>query len=84
MPSSYPQSTAPGQRFAAVTKSDSIDLPEPCRALYIGVTGDVSVLGVNASAPVVFKAVPAGAILPVNAIRVYNTATTATDIVAIS
>lgn len=72
-------STARG--FVAVTKSDTVSIPE-FRALYIGVSGDVSVKAPGAAAGVVFKAVPVGMLL-VQGTQVLSTGTTATDIVAI-
>jgi len=68
----------------AVTKSDSTVLPVTA-ALYVGGTGDVAVKMGRADAPVavVFKAVPAGVILPIAVFMVMSTSTTATDIVAL-
>lgn len=75
-------SSNPAQAAAAVTPSDSVDIPQGrCRALYVGVTGNVSV--VMNGATVVFVAVPAGSILPVVASRVNLTGTTAASIVAL-
>jgi len=71
----------PARDFAAVTTSDTTDLPCPARRLYIGVTGDVtvvSVMGVTAT----FKAVPVG-VLDVICARVKQTGTTATNIIAL-
>lgn len=65
----------------AVTPSDLELSPLP-KALYIGGTGDVYVVAADDSAAVKFKAVPAGAILPVRAKKV-TASTTATDIVAL-
>ena len=73
----------PFTRATALTLSDSADLAVPCRALYIGVTGDVSLIPANGTTAVVFKAVPVG-MLHVSAKRVRQTGTTATDIVALS
>lgn len=73
--------TGPARGALAVTTSNTVDVPE-CRALYIGVTGDVKVNLPGQTVGVVFKAVPVG-ILPVQATRVYATGTTATDIVAL-
>lgn len=81
--------SAPPLDAAAVTPSDSSALAAPARSLYIGVTGDVKVdlacagkfSGVAAAA-VVFKAVPVG-FLNVQVSKVYNTGTTATNIVAL-
>lgn len=69
-------------QVAAVTPSDSADLPlGQCLALYIGVSGDVS-LDAPSGTAVLFKAVPVG-VLNVAATRVRATGTTATNIVAL-
>lgn len=46
-------------------------------ALYVGGTGDVTVIGRNGDS-VLFKAVPVGAILPIATSKVMSTGTTAT------
>ena len=67
----------------AVTPNDSTDLdPGPCRALYIGGSGDVSI-DIAENTAVVFVGLSAGQILPVQAVRVRSTSTTATNIVAL-
>jgi len=72
----------PAVQYASVTPSDLNDLPNgPCRALYVGVQGDVAVTPVSGGAAVVFKAVLG--LLQVQAARVYATSTTATYIVAL-
>lgn len=76
--------THPAYAYAAVTASDTVDIPGgPARALYVGTGGDVSVHPVGSSTAVVFKNVGGGTVLPVVAKRVASTATTATDIVAL-
>jgi hypothetical protein len=72
--------SGPATKATPVTPSDSTDLSYPCRALYVGATGDVTAV-VNGAA-VLFKAVPVG-ILPVRVSRVNSTGTTATNIVAL-
>jgi hypothetical protein len=67
---------------SAVTPSDTENLAYGCRGLYIGGTGDVAVVFAASPTPVVFKAAPAGTTLPVQPLRVNDTETTATDIVA--
>lgn len=64
----------------AVTPSDATVFPT-CRALYVGVTGDVAVRMADGQS-VTFKAVAVG-IFPVQVDMVKSTATTATDIVAL-
>ena len=51
-------------------------------ALFIGVGGDISLVGTDGTA-VVFKNVPSGALLPIHAITVNATGTTASAIVAL-
>ena len=66
-----------------ITPSDSIDLTYIPKALYVGVTGDITMTLKADSASVLFKAVPVG-VLPVRPLRVYATGTTATNIVALN
>ena len=68
----------PASDAAAVTPSDSADLSCFSRALYIGVSGDVSVT-IMGGEHVTFTALPVG-ILPIRVSRVWATATTATNI----
>lgn len=56
-------------------------LPAGCRGLYIGTTGDVKIDMPNATG-IVFPNVPVG-ILTVQATNIYNSGTTASDIVAL-
>lgn len=71
----------------AITKSDSTNyltgasLVVP-KALYIGTAGDLTVQLVGDAGTVVFKAVPAGSVLPIRVQRVLA-ATTAADIVGL-
>ncbi len=67
-----------------VTNHDTNTLngSEPSRALYIGGAGDVVVTPAGGGADVTFSGVPAGAILPIQVVKV-KTATTATNIVAL-
>lgn len=74
----------PAASAAVITPSDTVDLATVPKAIYIGVTGDVTVTlardpdGTN----VLFKAVPVGW-LPVRPKRVWATGTTATNMVAL-
>jgi hypothetical protein len=77
------QLSAPARNAQAVTPSDSTDIPiTDCRALYIGVGGNVSLI-TNGGQTVTFVGLQAGSILPVRCSRVRATDTTATNIVAI-
>lgn len=82
-------SASPAAGAVACTPSDTVNIPSgACRALYIGgPTGggyaDVVVMVADYSTSVTFKNVPVGAVLPVSAVRVLATGTTATNIVAL-
>jgi hypothetical protein len=68
---------------AAITPNDSTDLPvAPCRGIYVGVTGDVTV-DIGNDTNVTYKNAPQGQVLAVQATRVRATGTTATDLVAL-
>jgi hypothetical protein len=67
---------------AAITPSDTVDLSVIPRGFWVGVGGDVSVMGKNDSAPQVHKNVPSGSYMPIEAKRVYATNTTAASLVA--
>lgn len=74
--------TAPGLDYAAITTSDTTNFNVYTRAIYVGVGGDV--VAVNShNVATTFKNVPTGAILPIMALRVNTTSTTATNLVAI-
>lgn len=64
----------------AITKHDSTNFDYIVRGIYVGGAGDVVVVTPFSSA-VTFVGVPAGSVLPVRAIRVNSTNTTATNMV---
>ena len=72
--------SGPGRDAAAVTPGDTTTIGG-CRALYVGTAGNLTIDTATAT-NLVFKAIPAGTILPVAVLRV-KAATTAADIVAI-
>ena len=74
----------PALSAAGVTPNDAADLPNYSRMLYVGVGGenkDVRVTTLNGH-DVVFKNVPTG-MLMVQAVKVWDTDTTAADIIAL-
>lgn len=73
----------PASSCFAVTPHDFNALTKVARSLYIGGAGNVSVVAKDDITPVVFKNVPAGSYLMVEAKIVRSTSTTATDIVAL-
>lgn len=65
----------------AVTKSDSTIIPAT-RGVWVGGTGNLSVVFAGDSATVVLESVPAGYLMPIQVVKVMD-ATTATAIVAL-
>lgn len=68
---------------AYAVRSDDTDFAtNSTRALYTGSGGDMKVTTVEGDT-VTFKSVPAGAILPVRAARLWSTGTTVTDCIGL-
>jgi hypothetical protein len=70
-----------GTSAKAVTPSDTAAFPPS--VIYVGGTGNVNVMPADGIGPVVFASAAAGSALPVLAIQVYSTSTTATNIVRV-
>lgn len=76
--------TVPAKHLRAVTPSAEDDLPDgPCRALYIGGGGDISVIAEGDIDVVTLVGIPSGYILLVSVKAVRITGTNATNIVAL-
>lgn len=74
---------APVNLGVVVVPDDATNFSEGvCEFLYVGVVGNVAVVFEGGTA-ITFTGVPAGTILPVRAIRVNSTLTTATNMVAL-
>ena len=71
----------PANAFA-ITTSDTLALTAPVRAIYVGVSGDVKVDMVTGGTGIVFKAVPVG-VFQIQAVKVYATLTTATNLIGL-
>lgn len=69
--------------FGVITPNDNTDLPYITRGVYVGVTGDVSVVAAGNGATVVFAGVAGGTILPIQVTRIRATGTTSTSVVAL-
>ena len=77
-----PSLVSPASSGAEVSPSDSQDLAQVSRALYVAAGGDLS-LELASGARVALGSVPGGTFLPVRARRVRSSGTTATGIVAL-
>jgi len=73
----------PSKTFFAITPSDTVDFTNGAvKGIYVGGAGNV--VAVNAAGvAVLFTAVPVGTILPIQAVRVNDTSTTATALVGL-
>lgn len=75
-------------RAAVVTKSDTVDIPNPGNGavegcvLYIG-TGGILRVFTAAGDDITFTNIPNGTFLPVQVVRVFATTTTANNIIAL-
>lgn len=65
----------------ALTKSDTDELAAVCKALYVGVSGDLNVITRDGTT-VLIKAAPVG-ILPIMIKKLLSTSTTATNVLAL-
>lgn len=74
--------TAPSDSYVAVTPSDSTNLTQVTRAIYVGTGGNLVAVTEGGQA-ITFANVAAGSILPIRAKRINATNTTASNIVAL-
>lgn len=79
-----PGFNAPSADYFAITKGDTAaaDFPTVCRAIRVGSAGDVVAVRQDGTS-VLFKNCAAGEILPIRAVRVMSTGSTAADLVAL-
>lgn len=80
---STPSLSGPAAHAFAVTPSDSTDVAETTRALYVGIGGAVAAV-MASGASVTFGAVASGTVLPVRVTRVLATGTTASAILGLA
>lgn len=74
--------SGPSDNADAITPSDGADLANSTRALYVGGSGNISVVMVGGQT-VTFSNVQAGSVLPIRVKRVRSTNTTATLILGL-
>lgn len=75
--------TAPAQHAESITPSNGTDLVTATRALYVGQTGNVRVRLVTGDV-VTLANMQGGVIYPVRVAQVFDTGTTAADLVGLS
>ena len=74
---------SPATSSASVTPNDNDELAFLTRALYVGVGGNVKVKLRDDSTAVIFVGVAEGSVLPLQVKQVFDTDTTATNIIAL-
>jgi len=67
----------------AITPSDATEIAPNYRAIYVGVGGDINILLANDTTPVLLKDVQTGTVLDMIVLKVYDTSTTATNLVGL-
>lgn len=83
--SGRPGLTGPSEIFFDIEPSVEEAPDYVTRAIYVGTAGDLKVKRLGGTQrDVTFKNVPAGTILPIRVVQVYNNGTTASDIVGLA
>lgn len=77
-----PSLTAPAEAGEAITPSDTLDLNNVSRALYVGTSGDLRLILVDGGT-ITLSGVQAGTIYPVRVRRVLASGTTAGNLVGL-
>jgi hypothetical protein len=76
---------APASRAAAITASDTGDVANTTKALYIGTGGSLKVelTGMAPGAFVIFTNIPDGSLLPVRVRKIWDLGTTASNFIGL-
>jgi len=82
MPNIRGLNTNPSSSMVAITPSDTVNINQTTRGIYVGGGGNISVV-LQDSSVVLLVAVQTGSVLPIEVIRVNATNTTATNLVAL-
>lgn len=80
--SNAPSLTAPASHGFSIAPSDTLDLPEATRAVYVG-SGGTLALRLVSGATVTLSGVPGGTLLPLRSDRILATGTTAGALVGL-
>ncbi len=75
--------TAPASYAVAITPSNSVDLTVPCRAIYVGGAGNITVDMLNSGTNLAFNGAVAGSTIAIRVKRVYSTGTSATSLLCL-
>lgn len=72
--------SSPPTKPVVITTDADEDLPSPVRGIYVGVTGDLTVVAPN-GATITYENIVAGVWHPITAVRVMATGTDATGLI---
>jgi hypothetical protein len=78
-----PSLSGPAAHGFAITPNDASNLAETTRAIYVGSAGDIA-LTMQSGATITLVAVNSGTVLPVRAIKILATGTTAASLVGLA
>ena len=68
--------------YSAIAVTLDATIPT-CRAIYVGVAGDISINMTGVGTAVIFKNAAQGSVLPVQAAKINTTGTTATNLLVL-
>jgi hypothetical protein len=74
---------APAFSAFAITPSDTTNMVSMCRGIYVGTAGNIAAIMSDGTGPITFMNCLQGQVLPIIAMRVNNTNTTASNLVAL-
>jgi len=77
-----PGLTSPANKAFTITPNDVSELEEVTRALYVGSSGDISLI-MKSGQTIIFSGVSAGSILPIRVSHINSTNTTASNIIGL-
>lgn len=78
--------SSPGTRATVIVPNDNADLTDVPKGIYVGVGGDITMIGVGApdsATGILWKNVPAGALIPFRPRRILTAGTTASSMLAV-
>lgn len=76
--------SAPAASCFAITPTDADDLEQATKAIYVGAGGSLTIRTVASEQDVTFVGVAAGSILPIRAVAIRATGTTASGLVGLA
>jgi len=74
--------TSPASKFVVLVPDDNVDLtPTNIRGVWVGIGGDLAIVGLNDVTPITLQGIPTGALLPIMVKKILATGTSAAGLV---